>query len=40
MAVFSAFVVTIGDSVRTFHDGVVGEAWGLSGMSLGLANRQ
>lgn len=37
MAVFSAFVVTVGDSVRTFHAGVAGEAWGLSGMSLGLA---
>jgi MFS family permease len=37
MAVFSTFVVTVGDSVRTFHAGVAGEAWGLSGMSLGLA---
>jgi MFS family permease len=37
MAVFSAFVVTVGDSVRSFHAGVAGEAWGLSGMSLGLA---
>ena len=37
MAVFSAFVVDVGDSVRTFHAGVAGEAWGLSGMSLGLA---
>jgi MFS family permease len=37
MAVFSAFVVNVGDSVRTFHAGVAGEAWGLSGMSLGLA---
>ncbi len=36
MAVFSAFVVNVGDSVRTFHAGVAGEAWGLSGMSLGL----
>ena len=37
MAVFAAFVVNVGDSVRTFHAGVAGEAWGLSGMSLGLA---
>ena len=37
MAVFAAFVVNVADSVRTFHAGVVGEAWGLSGMSLGLA---
>jgi MFS family permease len=37
MAVFAAFVVNVGDSVRTFHGGVAGEAWGLSGMSLGLA---
>ena len=37
MAVFSAFVVTIGDSVRAFHAGVAAEAWGLSGASLGLA---
>src|SRR5450755_543532 len=37
MAVFSGFVVNVGDSVRTFHAGVAGEAWGLSGMSLGLA---
>ena len=37
MAVFSAFVVNVGDSVRTFPAGVAGEAWGLSGMSLGLA---
>jgi MFS family permease len=37
MAVFSAFVVTVGDSVRSFHGGYGGEAWGLSGMSLGLA---
>ncbi len=37
MAVFSAFVVNVGDSVRTFHAGVAGEAWGLSAMSLGLA---
>jgi MFS family permease len=37
MAVFSAFVVNVGDSVRAFHGGVASEAWGLSGMSLGLA---
>ena len=37
MAVFAAFVVNVGDSVRTFHAGVSGEAWGLSGMGLGLA---
>ena len=37
MAVFSAFVVNVGDSVRAFHAGVGSEAWGLSGMSLGLA---
>ena len=37
MAVFSAFVVNVGDSVRTLHAGVASEAWGLSGMSLGLA---
>ena len=37
MAVFAAFVVNVADSVRTFHAGVAGEAWGLSGMSLGLA---
>ena len=37
MAVFSAFVVNVGDSVRAFHAGVAGEAWGLSGTSLGLA---
>src|SRR5438093_9110643 len=37
LAVFSAFVVNVGDSVRTFDAGVAGEAWGLSGMGLGLA---
>jgi MFS family permease len=36
-AVFSAFVVTVSDSARSFHAGVEGEAWALSGMSLGLA---
>ena len=28
MAVFSAFVVNVGDSVRTFHAGVAGEGVG------------
>jgi MFS family permease len=37
MAVFAGFVVTVGASVRSFHAGVAGEAWGLSGMGLGLA---
>jgi MFS family permease len=37
MAVFSAFVVNVRDSVLGLHAGVAGEAWGLSGMSLGLA---
>ena len=36
-AVFSAFVVTASDSARSFHAGAAGEAWALSGMSLGLA---
>ena len=37
LAVFSAVVVTVGDSARSLHAGVSGEAWALSGMSLGLA---
>jgi MFS family permease len=37
LAVFSAFVVTVGDSARSLHADVTGEAWALSGMSLGLA---
>jgi MFS family permease len=37
VAVFSAFVVTIGDSARSLHAGVAGVEWALSGMSLGLA---
>jgi MFS family permease len=37
MAVFSAFVVNVGDSVLSLHAGVTGQAWGLSGMGLGLA---
>jgi hypothetical protein len=39
MAIFSAFVVNVGDSARAFHAGVAGEAWGLSGMSLGAGRR-
>jgi hypothetical protein len=35
LAVFSAFVVTIGDTARSLHAGVAGEAWALSAMSLG-----
>jgi MFS family permease len=37
LAVFSAVVVTIGDSARSLHAGAGGTAWALSGMSLGLA---
>jgi MFS family permease len=37
MAVFAGFVVTVGASMHSFHAGVAGEAWGLSGMGLGLA---
>jgi MFS family permease len=37
LAVFSAVVVTIGDSARSLHAGTGGTAWALSGMSLGLA---
>jgi MFS family permease len=37
LAVFSAFVVTVADSARTLGAGTSGEAWALSGMSLGLA---
>jgi MFS family permease len=37
LAVFSAFVVTVGDTARSLQAGVAGEAWALSGMSLGLA---
>lgn len=37
LAVFSAFVVTVGDTARSLHAGVASEAWALSGMSLGLA---
>jgi MFS family permease len=37
LAVFSAVVTTIDDSVRSLHAGIAGETWALSGMSLGLA---
>ena len=37
LAVFSAFVVTIGSSGRSLGAGITGETWALSGMSLGLA---
>ena len=37
LAVFSAFVVTVGDTARSLRAGVAAEAWALSGMSLGLA---
>ena len=37
LAVFSAAVTTVGDSVRGLHAGVAGETWVLSGMSLGMA---
>jgi MFS family permease len=37
LAVFSAFVVTVGDSTRALGAGIAGQAWSLSGMSLGLA---
>lgn len=37
LAVFSAFVVAVGDSARSLGGGVAGQAWALSGMSLGLA---
>jgi 4-oxalocrotonate tautomerase len=37
LAVFSAFVVTIGDSARSLGAGIAAEAWAFSGMSLGLA---
>jgi MFS family permease len=37
LAVFSAFVVTVGDSARSLGAGIGGQAWALSGMSLGLA---
>jgi MFS family permease len=37
LAIFSALVVTVGDSARSLHAGVAGQTWALSGMSLGLA---
>lgn len=37
LAVFSAIVTTIDESVRSLHAGIAGETWALSGMSLGLA---
>jgi MFS family permease len=37
LAVFSAFVVAVGDSTRSLGAGIAGQSWALSGMSLGLA---
>ncbi len=37
LAVFSAAVTTVGDSLRSLHGGVASQTWTLSGMSLGLA---
>jgi MFS family permease len=37
LAVFSAVVTTIGDTIRSLHGDVSGQTWALSGMSLGLA---
>ncbi len=37
LAVFSAVVTTVGDSLRTLHGDVASQTWTLSGMSLGLA---
>ena len=37
LAVFSAVVTTVGDSLRTLHGDVSSQTWTLSGMSLGLA---
>jgi MFS family permease len=37
LAVFSAFVVAVGDSSRSLGAGIAGQSWALSGMSLGLA---
>ncbi|HET6864536.1 MAG TPA: MFS transporter [Solirubrobacteraceae bacterium] len=37
LAVFSAFVVTVGASTHSLGAGIAGQAWSLSGMSLGLA---
>jgi MFS family permease len=37
LAVFSAVVTTVGDSLRSLHGDVSSQTWTLSGMSLGLA---
>lgn len=37
LAVFSATVVTVGETARSIGAGVSGETWALSGISLGLA---
>jgi len=37
LAVFSAVVTTVGDSLRSLHGDVSSQTWALSGMSLGLA---
>ncbi|HTP22750.1 MAG TPA: MFS transporter [Solirubrobacteraceae bacterium] len=37
LAVFSAVVTTVADSLRSLHGGISGQTWTLSGMSLGLA---
>ena len=37
LAVFSAVVTTVGDSLSSLHGGVSSQTWTLSGMSLGLA---
>jgi MFS family permease len=37
LAVFSAVVTTVGDTVRSLHGDVSSQTWTLSGMSLGLA---
>ena len=37
LAVFSAVVTTVGDTVRSFHGDISSQTWVLSGMSLGLA---
>ncbi len=37
LAVFSAVVTTVGDSLHTLHGDVSSQTWTLSGMSLGLA---
>src|SRR5919108_3862658 len=37
VAVFSAGIMTMGETARSLHTGLAGQTWGLSGMSLGLA---